>query len=89
MNALRTQIIAPMLESLFYEESHPGQFGSGLTNQIHHTLGRIAIGQEIIYEKHLVARLQIILAHAYIIRIVFGKRKDLAFLAKTTGSSKR
>ena len=67
MNALCTQIITAMLEGLLDEETHAGKFGSRLTHQIHHALGRIAIGQKIIYEKHLVARLQIILAHAYIV----------------------
>ena len=52
---LRTQAIASVLESFFYEETHSGQLGPRLPYKIDNPPGGIAVGQKIIYEKHLVA----------------------------------
>ena len=63
-----------MLESLLDDEAHRLDLGTSLLAEIHHTLGCVTIGEEVVDENHVVLRSQIAVAHTNRIVTILGKR---------------
>ena len=73
MYATSTQFLATTLEALLDEEAHALQGGTSLLHQVDDAIGRIAIGQEVIDEQHMVVLSEIVAADTYRIGGVLGE----------------
>ena len=76
MDAHAAEFVATVLEGFLDEEAHAHEFGTGLLHEVENTLGRVAVGQEVIDEEHLVALLQIVAAHANVVGALLCEGED-------------
>ena len=72
-HSLCTQEVATMLECLLDDEAHRLYLGTYLLTKIHHTLGGITIGEEVVDEDDMVLWSQITVAHTYRVITILGK----------------
>ena len=63
-----------MLECLLDDETHSLNLGTSLLAEIHHALGSITIGKEVVDEDDMIIRSQITVTYTYCIVTVFGER---------------
>ena len=76
MDALGDQRVAPVLEGLLDDEAHSREPRPGLTHQVEDPFCGVAVGQEVVDEQHVVARMQVIPAHADVVVPVLRKGVD-------------
>ena len=65
MDSTGAKFFSSGLESFFNQEAHSLQRCSGLIYKINDAFGGIAVGQEVVDEKHFVFLSQIVAAYAY------------------------
>ena len=75
MYSFLSEISAAVLECLFNYETHSDEFRARLLNEFHDAFGSIAVGEEIVDEKHPVVFVQIFPAYDYIVLSLFGERR--------------
>ena len=79
-NALLQQELAPMLKLLLNDKAHALDTGSCLLAEVYDALARIAEGQEVIDEQHMVFSRQVFLVDNHMIRTMLRERTNLGLI---------
>ena len=76
MDALFAEFVAAFLKGFFNQESHALQGCACLPHQLHNAERGVAVGQEVVDEKHSVLRAEVFAAHAHGVVLAFGEGMD-------------